>query len=78
MTDKDTIDMIQRCIEEIEMLRRENDRLRPKAEAYGAITAILGLLPQPTQGYSEDIVWRLRKQIEELQPKPNEAAAEAA
>ncbi|HKY80626.1 MAG TPA: hypothetical protein VJM09_04055 [Sphingobium sp.] len=74
MTDKDTIDMIQHCIEEIETLRREIDQLRPKAEAYGAITAILGLLPQTARGYGADIVWRLRKQIEELQPKPVEAA----
>lgn len=78
MTDKDTIDMIQRCIEEIETQRREIDRLRPKAEAYEAITSILGLLPQRAQGYGEDIVWRLRKQIEELQPKPVDNAAEAA
>ena len=77
MTDKDVIDLIQRCIEEIEVLRRDNERLRPKAEAYQAITAILGLLPQPNQGYGDDIVWRLRKQIEELQPKPAEAPATA-
>lgn len=72
MNNKDTIDMIHRCIEEIEMQRREIDRLRPKAEAYDAITVILGLLSKPPQGYGEDIVWRLRKQLDEL--RQNEMA----
>ncbi|MGK2908789.1 MAG: hypothetical protein ACSLE1_03170 [Sphingobium sp.] len=66
MTDKDVIDMTQRCIEEISMLRDEVARLAPKADAYDAITSILGLLPRPSQGYGEDIVWRLKKQIAEL------------
>lgn len=78
MTDKEMIGVMERSIAEIEMLRRENDRLRPKADAYDSITAILGLLPQPPQGFGEDIVWGLRKKIEELQPKPGVCGAEAA
>lgn len=66
MTKNDTIDMIQRCIEEIRQLRGEIARLAPKADAYDAITSILSLLPKPTQGAGEDIVWRLLKQIDEL------------
>lgn len=74
MTDQDAIQMIERCISEIEMLRRANAEFAPKAHAYDAITQILGLIPGPSQGYAEDIVWRLRKQIEELQPKVEETA----
>lgn len=70
MTDRDTADMIQRCIEEIEGQRREIATLRPRAEAYTTITQILGLLPQPSQGYGEDLVWRLKRELAELQPKP--------
>lgn len=70
MRNQDIVDMIERCIAEVEGLRRENDRLRPKAEAYDAIAAILGLLPHPPQGYGEDIVWRLRKQADELRAQP--------
>lgn len=75
MQNEDIIDMAQRCVEEIKMLRAEIDNLRPKAHAYESITAILGLLPRPTQGYGEDIVWRLNKQIAEL--NANTIAAEA-
>lgn len=74
MTDKDTIEMIEQCIAEIESLRRANAELAPKAHAYDAITQILGLLPGESQGYAPDIVWRLRKQIDELQPKVEEQA----
>lgn len=76
MTDKDTIDMIQRCIEEITMLRNQIAVLRPKADAYDTVTQILGLLPRGEQGYGVDLVWQLRNQIKELQPQP--AASENA
>lgn len=70
MTNKDIIEMAQRCVEEIKMLRSAVDKLQPKAEAYDAITSILGLLPRPSQGYGEDLVWILNKQIQELQAIP--------
>lgn len=70
MTDRDTADMIQRCIEEIETQRRRIAELEPRAEAYQSIRAVLDLLPRPSQGYGVDIVWQLRKELAELQPKP--------
>ena len=70
MRNQDVIDMATRAAEEIEMLRREIDRLKPAAEAYHAICAILRLLPVPTQGYGEDVAYRLRKQAEELRAVP--------
>lgn len=67
MNDKEAIKMMQRSIAEIEDLRRFNQKLQPYAEAYGVIQAIIGLLPQKSQGYSEDHVWALRKRIRELE-----------
>lgn len=67
MTIHETIRMAQRCREEIARLRRENDALRPKADAYDAICTVLGLLPKPSVGMSEDVTWLLNKQIEDLQ-----------
>lgn len=51
------------------MLRHEIAILSPKAHAYDQITTVLGLLPKPSQGYGEDIIWRLKKQLEELNPE---------
>lgn len=59
-------EMAERAASEIESLRRINADLAPKAEAYEMISVILRLLPQPSQGYAEDMVWRLRTRAEEL------------
>lgn len=75
MKDQDAIQMMQRCREEIITLRRQIDRLAPKAEAYDAITAILGMIPRPSQGYGEDLAWRLEKEIAEIQRRLAEPAA---
>lgn len=70
MTDRDVIQMAQRCIEEIKTLRAQVAELAPKAHAYDSISQVLDLLPKPSQGYGEDIVWRLQKQIDELRAEP--------
>jgi len=70
MEDKEAIDMMQRCIDEIETQRRIVEHLSPRTEAYEVIRDIVRMQPQRTQGYGEDLVWRLKKRIEELQPKP--------
>lgn len=70
MNDKEAIQMMQRCIMEMETQRATISRLQPKADAYDNMAVILQLLPQPSQGYGEDLVWQLKKAIEELQPKP--------
>ena len=75
MKDQDAIQMMQRCREEIIALRRQIDRLTPKAEAYDAITAILGMIPRQAQGYGEDMAWRLEKEISEIQHRMAEPAA---
>lgn len=66
MNNRDVADMAERAAEEIEHLRAINAELRPRAEAYDAICAILGLLPKASQGYGEDLAWRLRRQAAEL------------
>lgn len=60
------LQMAARCRDEIKDLRGVIGRLSPKAEAYDAISTVLGLLPQRSQGMSEDLVWRLDKRIAEL------------
>lgn len=77
MTDKDTADMINQCISEIQMLQAQVAALTPKAAAYDLITKILGLIPPPSQGYGIDIIWQLRKRLEELQPKVADAGSPA-
>ena len=66
MNDKDAADMMLRCAEEIEHQRAIIAALRPRAEAYDAICSILGLLPKTSQGYGEDLAWRLRKEASAL------------
>jgi hypothetical protein len=70
MNNAEAIQMMERCKHEIRELRGVVDRLRPKAEAYDNLAAVLRLLPQPGIGMSEDMVWVLDKRIQELQPKP--------
>lgn len=62
--------MMNRCKNEIAGLRAVIDRLRPKADAYDNLASVLRLLPQPSQGMGEDVVWILDKRIRELQPEP--------
>ena len=66
MDDREAREMMQRCIEELRQLRKQVEVLQPQAEAYQAIVQILGLLPRPSQGYGEDLVWRLQKRLEEM------------
>jgi hypothetical protein len=68
ITNAEAIEMMNRCKAEILGLRRHIDRIQPKADAYDNLAAIVRLLPQPSQGMSEDLVWQLDKRIRELQP----------
>lgn len=71
MEDKEAIDMMQRCLHEIEMQRQQITYLTPRAEAYEIVSIVArGLAPRQGGAMSEDITWRLRKKIEDLQPKP--------
>lgn len=71
----EAIQMMERCKEEILSLRARIDRLQPKADAYDNLATVLHLLPRPSVGMGEDVVWTLNKRIRELQPKPIDPAA---
>lgn len=68
INNQEAIQMMGRCKEEIRSLRAQIDRLKPKADAYDSVAAVLRLLPQPSQGMGEDLVWTLDKRIRELTP----------
>ena len=70
MSNQEAIEMMNRCMSEIVGLRATIDRLQPKADAYDNLATVLRLLPQPSQGMGEDIVWRMKNRIKELTPLP--------
>lgn len=69
--------MAERAALEIEGLRRANEKLTAKADAYDAITTILGLLPQRPMYASEDMASKLRRRAAELR-EPDEEAGDGA
>jgi hypothetical protein len=72
MTDKEEIEMMQRCLEEVRSLRAQVEHLGPMADAYVALRDVLRM-SGPRNGASsmgQDIIWTLEKRIRELQPKP--------
>ncbi|MCP5007249.1 MAG: hypothetical protein GY941_25410 [Planctomycetes bacterium] len=76
MTNRDIIQMMEHCAREIKMLRKANNELAPKAEAFDALQQVLGFFPRREQGYGEDLVWKLEQEIkkmakEEQSPKAN-------
>lgn len=68
ISNQEAIEMMNRCKEEIRSMRATIDRLKPKADAYDNLATVLRLLPQPSQGMGEDLVWVLDKRIRELMP----------
>ena len=76
ISNREAIEMMIRCKQEIITLRTTIDRLKPKADAYDNLVVVLSLLPRPSVGMGEDLVWTLDKRIRELQPK-SEAAQPA-
>jgi hypothetical protein len=78
MEDTDAIQMMARCRDEIKHLRRINADLAPKADAYDNLAIVLNLLPRPSQGMTEDLVWRLDREIEEIKARRAKAAESAA
>lgn len=74
INNREAIEMMNRCKQEIQSLRRVIDRLQPKAEAYDNLVVVLGLLPKASVGMGEDLVWILDKRIRELEPKPENPA----
>jgi hypothetical protein len=79
VSNSEFMQMAQRCRDEIKELRARIAYLEPKADAYDNMSAVLRLLPQPSRGMSEDLVWRLDKRISELMiPQPEQTEGEQA
>lgn len=74
MYDKEAIEMMRRCLHDIEDLRRQREILVPKAEAYEVLRSVVNLIPKSSVGYGEDITWVLKKKIKELEAKSDDAA----
>lgn len=65
---RDFVDMGRRAASEIKYLRAQVEALRPKAEAYDLMSKVVHhSLPGAPQGYSEDIAWRIEREIEEVE-----------
>lgn len=75
MKDHVAIEMMQRCVEEIDTLRGRIAALEPKAHAYDSLAQVLRMVPQPSQGYGEDLAWKLRREIDNLKKQMVEPAA---
>ena len=75
MNDKQALEMMLRCQEEINMLRSHIAAIEPKAHAYDAICTILDLLPRKSQGNAPDIVWILKNEINKLKAEESEVKA---
>ena len=73
MTANETIDIMERCSQEIKSMRRRIGELETKANAYDSICIILGLLPRPSVGYGEDLAWRLNSDVKKMREKMKEA-----
>lgn len=80
MHDNQAIQMMQRCVEEITSLRGRLAIIEPKAEAYDLLSKVVGFVGDGgiSRGHGEDIVWRLKRQIEELTPQPADDAPDPA
>jgi hypothetical protein len=66
-------DPTNRAASELEQCRTTLDKTSPRAEAFDAIQTILGLAVPRSMGYSEDMVWKLRKRADELREENNNA-----
>jgi hypothetical protein len=75
---REAIEMMTRCKQEIAGLQAEISRLKPKADAYDNIATVLRLLPQPSIGAGEDLLWVLDRRIQELKSKPTDGRDDSA
>ena len=71
MHNREAIEMMTRCKQEIQSLRAQIDRLKPKADAYDNLAIVLSLLPRQSIGMGEDLIWVLDKRMRELKPDEN-------
>jgi hypothetical protein len=63
---REMIEMAKRASSEIKDLRRNVERLAPKADAYDTLRQVLDMAPRRSQSMSEDVAWRLDQRVEQL------------
>lgn len=77
MHNREAIEMMRRCVDDIKQLRRRIDELAPKAEAYDMLKKVLlVLLPSDRGGMGEDLVYTLERRVKELEKEEADAKAE--
>lgn len=62
MLTHDEIQMMERCAQEMEILRDQNKIMGAQLHIVEVFANVVGLVPK-SQGYSEDIVWRLKSTL---------------
>ena len=70
MNADEAVRLMTLCRDEIRMLRRQIERLTPRAEAYDHLTVALTLLRQrmpASNGEGLDLAWELDQRIREIQ-----------
>lgn len=68
MTDKE---LMQSAMYEIRELRKQNQEMRLRLSMFDDLMTVLHSKPHaPSQGYSEDIAWKLEKRISSELPTP--------
>lgn len=70
MKDSEAIEMMKRARDEIRELRRQVDRLMPKAEAYDSLVVLIGMFPGQSSTMSVDVAAMLDRRIRELEEAP--------
>lgn len=64
--ERDYESFLHRCKSEIMILRRANESLMPRAEAYDMLCVVLRQFPRPVIGVGEDVIYRIDQELERL------------
>jgi hypothetical protein len=78
MRDKEALQMLARCREEIVTLRKINAELAPKADAYDRMAQMLDMMPRRSQGMGEDILWIIDREAGKLRAAATETSDQDA
>ena len=67
VSDREFVEMANRCSSEIKMLRSRITTLEPKADAYEKLSAVIDMArPRQGGGMGEDLAWMLDRRVSEL------------
>lgn len=76
MNDLELKQILGRCHDEISMLRERLAVAEAKARSYDALLQVLDLFPKQAQGFGEDVVWILKKELELVEARLLERAGQ--